>query len=136
MAKGKGQPASKKTETLSKFSGLGLKFKSQLSSLQKNAGNEAALYQLRVCLKKTLSLTEFLVLAPIEGIDPERHYKKFKILQKKISKARDLQVQAKLLQKYRKPSGKAETIFFSMVESEQSPEDEATSSDFEEGEGG
>jgi len=112
MAKGKSHIAVKMTEMNTKFRGLGAKFRSQLISLQKNAGNETALYQLRVCLKKTLSLTEFLVLAPIEGIDPERHYKKFKILQKKISKARDLQVQAKLLQKYRKPSGKAESIFF------------------------
>ncbi len=112
MAKGKVHISNKKAESLTKFSGLGVKFKTQLTNLQKNAGNESALYQLRVCLKKTLSLTEFLCNAPIEGIDPERHYKKFKILQKKISKARDLQVQAKLLQKYRKPSGKAESIFF------------------------
>ena len=52
------------------------------------------------------------MFAAIENIDPARHYKKFKILQKKISKTRDWQVQLKLLQKYRKPSGKAESIFF------------------------
>jgi CHAD domain-containing protein len=112
MAKSHVHFSNKKTQTIDKFSGLGLKFKANLTSLQKNAGNEAALYQLRVCLKKTLSLTEFLCNAPIENIDPESHYKKFKILQKKISKTRDFQVQAKLLQKYRKPSGKAEAIFF------------------------
>jgi CHAD domain-containing protein len=112
MAKAYVHFSNKKIQTIDKFSGLGLKFKANLASLQKNAGNEAALYQLRVCLKKTLSLTEFLCNAPIDNIDPERHYKKFKILQKKISKTRDFQVQAKLLQKYRKPSGKAEAIFF------------------------
>lgn len=112
MAKRELYLQSNRLQTLNKLSSLGIKFKAQLISLQKNAGNEAALYQLRVCLKKTLSLTEFLCSAPIENIDPERHYKKFKILQKKISKTRDLQVQTKLIQKYRKPSGKAEALFF------------------------
>ena len=102
----------KKIEGMNKFGGLAIKFKTNLTSLQKNAGNEAALYQLRVCLKKSMSLTEFLCKAPIPDITPERHYKKFKILQKKISKTRDLQVLSKLLKKYRKPSGKAEAVFF------------------------
>ena len=106
------QISNKKEQILNKFNILGTKFKVQLISLQKNAGNAAALYQMRVCLKKTLSLTEFLCSAPIENIDSERHYKKFKILQKKISKTRDLQVQTKLIQKFRKPSGKAEALFF------------------------
>jgi CHAD domain-containing protein len=115
MAKIHAHFPNKKMRTLNKFSGLGIKFKTSLSSLQKNAGNAAALYQMRVCLKKTLSLTEFLCSAPIDNIDAERHYKKFKILQKKISKTRDLQVQAKLIQKYRKPLGKAEAIFFQWI---------------------
>jgi CHAD domain-containing protein len=112
MAKQHARFPSQKAKTLNKFSGLGVKFKTQLGNLQKNAGNEAALYQLRVCLKRTLSLTEFLSNAPIDNLNTRRHNKKFKILQKKISKIRDLQVQAKLIQKYRKPSGKAESIFF------------------------
>ena len=99
MAKIHAHFPNKKMQTLNKFDILDIKFKAQLTSLQKNAGNASALYQLRVCLKKTLSLTEFLCNAPIDNIDAESHYRKFKNLQKKISKTRDLQVQAKLLQK-------------------------------------
>jgi CHAD domain-containing protein len=102
----------KDMQTVNMFSILGVRFKTQLAYLQKNAANEAALYQLRVCLKKTLALTEFLFDAPIDIVAPRKQYKKFKILQKKIAKIRDYQVQTKLIQKYRKPSGKAEAIFF------------------------
>lgn len=86
-------------------------FRQAVTDLQKNSGNENALYRMRITLKKTCSFLDFMSSIPLEGTNVKIELDKFRILQKKIAGSRDAQVQHRQFASYKKKYLKSDDPF-------------------------
>lgn len=107
----KNKPQGSKKTLKERFLEIKADFRQAVTDLQKNSGNENALYRLRIALKKTCSFLDFMSSVPLEDTNVKIEQEKFRILQKKIASSRDAQVQYRQFAAYKKKYLKSDDLF-------------------------